>query len=264
MIVCHYGARYLLGYIVHIDPERLEVTPYQILEEGATAENAEEGGNVCPELAGKRILRGEKKVFALADLKAERNWGDCTLWNMAVDATPPTVRGFFNRAAVTLPARAGGLQFSRWGWGGQFGLLLLAADAGMTFTDMDYEFLLAEGHPLVCNLPARKAETNFGNVPWPLGVTISGPDTLAPGEEAEYTLRVTSPGTDKTHPRPVRLLLSADAGYLPLRAITAEGESTAFRVHALGLRTGEHLRLKVGTKFWSGLGEKEITVGETR
>ena len=90
-------------------------------------------------------------------------------------------------------------------------------------------------------------------------VKITGPDTLAPEETAEFSLEVTH--QDGSVNKDIHTyLIDCKAGYAPIREVTVNEGTAKFRVTALGLKDGETLRIKVNDKVWTDYAEKILVI----
>jgi len=92
---------------------------------------------------------------------------------------------------------------------------------------------------------------------------IEGPDTVAPGATAAFAVRLTDPRTGSPYPsvpREVEIHLEATAGYLPRRRETTVDGVAWCSLMALGLETGDKIKIKAGFWNFTGAAEKIIEV----
>jgi hypothetical protein len=54
--------------------------------------------------------------------------------------------------------------------------------------------------------------------------------------------------------------LQSTGGYLPLNRVQLKNGQAKFKIGALGLAQGDKFKVKIGTKYFTGMNEKEITV----
>lgn len=90
---------------------------------------------------------------------------------------------------------------------------------------------------------------------------LAGPDVIAAGEAAAFTVSLHDPDSAALIPDCAsRLYLESDGGYLPKRQLVAASGAASFNLSALGLSPGEQIKLKAGWRNYPGAAEKIIAV----
>ena len=85
-------------------------------------------------------------------------------------------------------------------------------------------------------------------------LSVTGPESLPPDGYAILTVNASMSDARGT------LYLEGVNGYLPKRRAQMTGGTASFRLGALGLEPGDEVRVKVGFKYFSGLGDITIPV----
>lgn len=90
---------------------------------------------------------------------------------------------------------------------------------------------------------------------------LSGPDTIAAGQAATYSIEMFSKNTDTlVDDVDTKVYLECNAGYLPQRQVEISNGMGSFPLMALGLSAGDKIKLKVGWRNYSGVDEKIVTI----
>lgn len=90
--------------------------------------------------------------------------------------------------------------------------------------------------------------------------SISGADTVAADGTVTLTATVATVPTGTSVNYASDLYIEASAGYLPKKRVPVVNGTATFKVTALGLAAGDTIKVKIGTRFLTGLASKTITV----
>lgn len=243
---------------LHIEPQRLEIIIAQ--ETGDKDDGALDGACVHEDFAGLRLQAPLHFTSSIEELWKHRQWKDASVWCLkSVDAySSPCL---YNLLAETLPARKTFRDAS-----GIFGLesfiAVFVPYAEADFSDMHYRVLLSDkGERLVANIPIVEKGRDFLDTCFEEllpTLSISGPDSLNPDAQGEYTLRAFLNG--EVCEQPLDVELEHVNGYLPKTRVRVRDGEGAFRACALGLLPGDTLKIKAGFRYRASVAEKKIEV----
>ncbi|EME69934.1 hypothetical protein H261_11034 [Paramagnetospirillum caucaseum] len=219
-----------------------------------------DGDTLHPDLAGKSIFVGPEIPF---------DW-DCfqTLTEVSDRACivfPLHYRGQveapYNRDLDTyLSKRSGADEFIKNRVHTAFHLYV--PEKGCSFTDCALHAFIGSDYPLITNVEmvARTAdEIRASAMP---GLKLSGPSGISP--EAYALIQVVATNADGSIRDTVSstVFLEEVNGYLPKRRVDLVNGVGQFRVGALGLVSGDTVRVKAGFRFYTGLADITLPVGE--
>ncbi len=94
------------------------------------------------------------------------------------------------------------------------------------------------------------------------GLTLSGPAGITPEGYADIQVVATNADGSIRSSVSSTVFLEEVNGYLPKRRVDLTGGVGQFRVGALGLVAGDTVRVKAGFRFYTGLGDITLPVGE--
>lgn len=115
-----------------------------------------------------------------------------------------------------------------------------------------------------CNLPVEEFTLDQlqnhenGWSPNPV-LSLVGPDVVAAESDAEFTVSMTWED-GSVIPHDSEIYIDSTGGYVPLCRLKLGEGAGKFRVRALGLRSGESFKVKVGWRYFTGAAEKTVTV----
>ncbi len=115
-----------------------------------------------------------------------------------------------------------------------------------------------------CNLPVEEFTLDQlqnhenGWSPNPV-LSLVGPDVVAADSDAEFTVSMTWED-GSVIPHDSEIYIDSTGGYVPLCRLKLGEGAGKFRVRALGLRSGESFKVKVGWRYFTGAAEKTVTV----
>ena len=137
------------------------------------------------------------------------------------------------------------------------------------FSDCDFEtcsfsLTLHPDYGLIGNVDPG-AETTYAEVIKGSGqaypkLSLAGPETIPADGTVGLTITLSDWADTLLADRAPQVFLECTGGYLPLQRVVPAGGSAEVRVMALGLRSGETIRIKAGFRHLSGLAEHTLTV----
>ncbi len=244
---------------LHIEPQRLEIIIAQ--ETGEKDDCALDGASLHEGFAGLNLKEPLHFRIGIEELWRHRQWKDASVWCLKKSVDAYDSLCLYNLLAETLPARktfrdAGGIL------GLESFIAVFVPYAEADFSDIHYRVLLSDkGERLVANIPIVEKGRDFLDTCFEEllpTLSISGPDSLNPDAQGEYTLRAFLNG--QVCEQPLDVELEHVNGYLPkTRVRVRDGEGT-FRACALGLLPGDTLKIKAGFRYRASVAEKKIGV----
>ena len=239
---------------LHVAPTRLEIIT-ALEAEGA---GGIEGATVHEGFAGLMLQRPQVFTTSIEELWTHKQWKDASVW--CLNFGPGTQPRLYNFIAESFPTRRT-FQNTTQLFGLSSTISLFVPYAEADFSDMHFTvFLSDKGERLVANIPFEEKTREYMETRFRLFLpvlTVSGPDTLAPDAQGEYTLRAFLGG--EICDQPLDVELEHVNGYLPKTRLRVRGEAT-FRASALGLLPGDTLKVKAGFRYWAAVAEKNIEV----
>lgn len=91
-------------------------------------------------------------------------------------------------------------------------------------------------------------------------LTFSGSETIPADGSVALSVALTDWADDPITDKAPQIFLETTGGYLPLNRIVPASGSAEVRVMALGLKSGEKIRIKAGFRHMSGLAEHTLTI----
>ena len=126
----------------------------------------------------------------------------------------------------------------------------------------DWTLIYIESQPFVFEDATagtwQNAPANFSLYGLLPTISVSAPTTI--NADGSVTAQVTLSRDGDTLDYSGDLSLEAVSGYLPKQRVAVSGGVGSFKAMALGLETGDTMRIKVGTRCVSGLAEANVTV----
>jgi len=243
------------GFIIDVDAEILSIQAYRLKD---PMENAGvDGETVSPALAGLELGGvGPVKTISLSTLKGTNQWFDHSNWVFEVDRLSMEVDEGRNLYANTSLSHETPQQFLR------FTDKRVAAFLTVPHVEADF---LSCGLTLVtdarCPVPANVDVVAFDKAQhhrtFP-EIALVSPGTIAPDATGVFTLTARTAGGDD-YPYPLEVYLETTAGYLPKQRVVVNGAAT-FKLSALGLDTGDSIKVKAGFRHYSGKAEAIVEV----
>jgi hypothetical protein len=233
---------------------RLTVTNKNFIEPAAVTAHPAFVGKVLTEI-GRHIFRptlnansvcgaGERQDFAAFVLPFGSNGAVAEPYNHFTES--------MNVKGVT--PRNGRLR------GGQ-PIFILYSDVADAALD-DWTLIYADSQPFVLEDMTggawQNAPANFSLYGLLPTVSVGAPATV--NADATATANVTLSRDGVTIAYSGELALEAVSGYLPKQRVTISNGTGSFKAMALGLETGDAMRIKVGTRCISGLAEANVTI----
>ena len=93
-------------------------------------------------------------------------------------------------------------------------------------------------------------------------IKVQPATVIEPNDYATVEVLVTDRGTGANWTKPLPIYLENTGGYLPLQRVDVIDGKAEFRIGALGLRDGESFKVKVGTRYYTGITETICEVRE--
>lgn len=206
----------------------------------------------------------DEVTFTLDDLRAFNNLDDVTAYSFSIDQRGRIAR-IYNRLAETFSSRSRFYEKRYYPTELQ-SLLIYVPFSTATFDDCKFKVTLRNDEMLLSNkdfvLDNEESHSPTNNVvfpdKWMPTVLLEGPNTVPANGIATYTVKVI--GNDGLpYDKQVSVYLDSNSGYIPIRKLDVLGETT-FKFHALGLESGNSVRLKAGFRWYNNLTYKDIQV----
>jgi hypothetical protein len=218
-----------------------------------------DGAALSQALAGKSIYIGEAAQFDWPDFQARNEVQDysCVVFPLHFEG----IQAPYNRFIDTyLSKRSGQDEFQRTRVHTAFHLYV--PEKGCAFTDCALHAFIGSDYPLIANVKAVTKGVDAVMASVMPGLKLSGPAGISP--EAYADIQVVATNADGTTRSSVSstVYLEEVNGYLPKRRVDLTGGVGQFRVGALGLAAGDTVRVKAGFRFYTGLGDITLPVGE--
>jgi hypothetical protein len=218
-----------------------------------------DGATLSQALAGKSIYVGEAARFNWLDFQARNEVQDysCVVFPLHFEG----IQAPYNRFIDTyLSKRSGQDEFQRTRVHTAFHLYV--PEKGCAFTDCALHAFIGSDYPLISNVKAVPKGVEAVRASVMPGLKLSGPAGIAP--EGYALIQVVATNTDGSIRDSVSstVFLEEVNGYLPKRRIDLTGGIGQFRVGALGLINGDAVRVKAGFRFYTGLGDITVPVGD--
>lgn len=240
---------------LHVSPTRLEIVT--ALE--AEGEGGIEGASVHEGFDGLLLQNPQVFTASIEELWTHKQWKDASVW--CLHFGPGIQPRLYNFIAESFPTRRT-FQNTTHLFGLSSTIALFVPYAEADFSDMHFTvFLPDKDARLVANIPFEEKSREYMETRFQLflpTLTVSGPDTLAPDAQGEYTLRAFLNG--EVCDQPLDVELEHVNGYLPKNRVRVLGGEATFRASALGLLPGDVLKLKAGFRYWAAVAEKKIEV----
>ncbi len=212
---------------------------------------------------GRGFLMLDEMLFDLADRDSfGKEWSDHAVWEFRL-SPEGRLQSPFNRVVETALAKTAG-PWHRARGGHLCPLRLMVPFKAWPLARFP---LLVNAHPdlgLIGNLESTGTlppEAPFLPREQVLpSLKLTGPTAVAPDGAANITVAVVDKDGAVIADAACEVLLEAVAGYLPKARVAVAGGTGTFKVMALGLETGEAVRVKAGLGLFTGLADISIPV----